>query len=125
MNDDQRIEIVSMRLIGRSLQEIADHFGCSKQCISDVIFKTSDELCGIRAKRKTTCKCVYPNIAKWMEENRASYADIAGGRSNEQTFRRFLTNRGVSTSKNVVDRILQVTGLTYEEAFATESGEGR
>ena len=63
------------------------------------------------------CSAIYPRLAQWMVEHDCSYARLAeltgasyGAIGNMM--------RGCSDpSKRLIDNILAVTGLTYEQAF--------
>lgn len=79
------------------------------------------------SKRRQTeyaaSECIYPAIRDWMQNNNCNFSALAdmSGVCNQTISR---TLRGASgASKYTIDQILRVTGLTYEEAFATEPGE--
>lgn len=68
-------------------------------------------------------ECIYPAIRAWMQNNGCNFSALADmmGVCSQTISRTLRGTRG--TSKYTIDQILRVTGLTYEEAFATESCE--
>lgn len=102
-----------MRESGMSFQDIADELGCSRQYIATLFPKSG------RARNKPTRleACIYPNIQRFMDGHRLTYAafgKLCGMRTTD-TYR-YLTGR-VSLSKPSIDKILAATGMTYEVAF--------
>lgn len=76
---------------------------------------------GINKRTKRSLEeYIYPNIAVWMMANDmpimefAAKLDIA-----HMTFKKYMTGKREPT-KYMIDKILDVTGMTYEEAFAHE-----
>lgn len=111
MKNEQKVKAYAMRLDGYSIQEIADHFGVSRKAIQQSIPKI--EKCAINAPKK----CAYPNIKKWMCKNNIRIKDlmILCGMSY-QTISRLICGEGGITKKNI-DKFLEATKMTYEEAF--------
>lgn len=114
MTKEQKIEAYAMRLDGVSLQGIADHFGVSKQYIHQLLPGAR------RSNKKKYESYIYPNIVKFLRENNVSakhlaeLCDITNSGINH-----FLSGKS-GGSKTTIDKILAVTGMTYEEAFAKE-----
>ena len=117
MTIDEKVEAYRMQLEGKTLQKIGEHFGVSKQYIQQVLPKRRKKL------EEAIQSCIYPNIARWMEENEAGYSEIARrcGRL-PQTVGNALSGR-TDPAKTLIDRILRVTGLTYEQAFKVDANE--
>ena len=62
-------------------------------------------------------RIIYPNIRAWCLENGYSYLRIAKETGmSEPGIRLFLTGKRGGT-KYTIDAILDLTGLTYQEAF--------
>jgi predicted transcriptional regulator len=62
-------------------------------------------------------KCVYPNIKRWIDENHITqpvFAEMVGVCS--ATIHHYLSGKR-ELNKKTIDKILEVTGMTYEEAF--------
>ena len=106
-----------MRLNGMSLQEIADKFGVTRQCIAQLLPASSPSF-----RHPTNAdKCIYPAIREYMQKNRMTYsrmASLCGVTS--MTIYNCLTGE-VTPTKKTIDRVLEVTQMTYEEAFKKET----
>lgn len=119
---EEKLKMFSMRLDGASLQEIGDEFGVTREYIRQIIQEPER-----RARpRGELCGCIYPNIKAWAIRNRHPYSHIARlcGYSNTTVVWNALTGRSNPTKK-VIDKILDATGMTYEEAFATEGNDAQ
>ena len=114
ISNEDKVKMFSMRLEGATFQEIADKFGISRQRVQQL-------LCSNRpSTRKTLNKIVYPNIAKWLDDNGMNiycFGERCGLSST--SLRNFLL-LDLGCTKYTIDKILEVTGLTYEEAFRKE-----
>ena len=114
-------EIIQMRVDGFTLQEIADKYGVSEQCISHKLLSI--------AKRDNTRpkwfdeRVIYPNIAKYMINNRISRHALAKeiGLSNLQCLTRRLYGE-LDFSMSEIKKLLEITGQTFEYLFSENSG---
>lgn len=115
MTKEQILDACAMRLDGHALQEIADKYGVTKQRIMMLVPKTG-------GGRKLYGDSVYPQIKAWLSENRMSNKRLGVmlGVSNT-TLSRWLMG-GDTIPKAKIDKILSLTGLTYEQAFKKENG---
>ena len=112
MTINEKVEAYKMRVEGHSFKEIGDRFGVSRQYICQILPVPEKNRIEMSAN-----SCAYKNISKWMLEHGCSYSKLArlcGIPSN--TLNLFLTGKGDSR-KSTIDKILYVTGMTYEEAF--------
>ena len=107
-----------------TLQEIAKKHGVTHQCVAMAVCKYN-----ISYFRPVTQKqCIYPNIRKWMNDNKVSQAEIirrmgvevGGGTSTK--FRAWLRGEN-EPRKRDIDMLLKITGMTYEEMFREEETE--
>lgn len=114
MTKEQKLEAYSMILDGYTLQEIGDKFGISKQRVSQLFPQTNQKVSSAAEG------CVYPNIARWMIENRAGFAAIARGCNVTTPTIRYALTSGGNIRKGTIDAFLRFTGMTYEEAFFEE-----
>ena len=112
MTNDEMKKGLCMIVDGASYQEVADELGTTRQNVQQTYKYLFDNKMAVREG-----SCVYPNIYKWLKTNRVSKAEMARrmGISNPQ-FSRILSAKG-TTTKERIDQILEITGLTYEEAF--------
>jgi len=119
MTREQKIEAFTMRLDGMSYQVIADKFNVSKQCIQQMLIG------GTRRNqfRKWESEFVYPNLYKYMNSN------------GFRTLKKFQEHLGLditpsyfgkrckgelSFSIEEAQKIIEVTGMSFEEAFKKE-----
>ena len=117
MTVDEKVEAYRMRLCGATYQEIANKFGVTKQRINQIL------PCRVHKLGKAVNSCIYRGIANWMQENECGYACLAMKTGLTQlTIFNVLTGKRDS-HKKTIDSILEVTGLTYEEAFGELKSE--
>lgn len=117
MTIDEKVEAYRMRLNGASLQECADRFGVSRERIRQIIPGV-----GERSIRQEAYKsCIYPNISNFMYENQYNYHSISKMTGFAQvTVSDYLTGKK-DMRKRFIDKILDITDMTYEEAFKKEA----
>lgn len=109
MTNEQKAQAYLMLLNGATLKETAETFGVSRQRMQQLFPKAFT--------RGPRIKCIYPNIKGWIYENcgtQQKFAELIG--VCHKTSHDYLTNRR-SPNKEIIDKILEVTGMTYEEAF--------
>lgn len=110
LTKEQILDACAMRLDGYTLQEIADKHGVSKQYISTLVPRISE----------LSTVCIFPAIRTWMRSNGYNgkkIAEFCGVTPNAV----YAWLRGInSITKANIDKMLQLTGMTYEEAFREE-----
>lgn len=122
----QRNEIIAqmrqMHEDGKTYQEIGDMFGVSRQRIFQMIGGGD-----VKFFRKITpSQCIYKGIRKYMNDNKVSMMEMSrkvyGNTSpnNYQKTKGWL-NGSLEIAKGRIDKLLAVTGLSYEVAFKIES----
>lgn len=114
MTKTERLEAYRMRLEGKTMVEIAKKFGVSRQYLYSTM----------PCSGKAVSGCIYPHINEWMLDNDCGCSELADRvKVSYSSLMDFI--RGVTQArKNVIDRLLDVTGMTYEYAFATEVSNG-
>lgn len=122
----QRLEQMrEMRKNGMTHQEIADEFGLSRQRVHQLI--------GNRSRGHfwyvTEDRCKYEGLRNWMNENEVGVTELTrriyhNAHPNNQANISYKL-RGNQATIEFIERILDVTGLTYEEAFRKEKTDGR
>lgn len=121
MTREQVIEAFTMRVDGFTYQEIANKFGISRECVQQ---KLRREINGNKASSKN---CIYPGLVNWMRGKGFSAFELnakAGICKNIQAFYNRLYGR-TGWEMDEIKKILAFTGLTFDEAFATEKhGDG-
>ena len=116
-----REEMQELRNNGYTYIQIAEIGGVSKQRVFQLIGKTSARF----VKPITEANCIYPNLRNWMNNNHISRMELVRQMYGEvlpQAYgrvRAFLNGDvHMHINKYMLDRILKVTGLTYEQLFA-------
>lgn len=117
MTIDQKVEVYRMRLEGATLQSIADHFEVSLEWIRQIVPPIEGKTWSLEGMRN---RCVYPGIAQWLYENRCTYAKLAELIGAPQASVSRWMNGVHKPNKPTIDKILKVTGMTYEQAFGEE-----
>lgn len=116
---DRREKAIEMRMQGMRLQEIADQLGVSKQRVAQYL--TGLHLNGRRRFAVTKTQCKYVGLREWMLRHGWCMSDLiaaCGYIYNPQTATNFQTWFGNKTLRmETINKILDITGLTYEECF--------
>lgn len=112
MSVEDKVRAYEMRLRGSTVQEIADEFGVTKQYIAQFLPKGSRT-----RKPKIYESCVFPAIRNYLFKNRYTYSGFAKKCCVSDSIMRNALDGNVVMSKTTIDRILEATGMTYEEAF--------
>ena len=105
---------------GMTYREIAEKHGVSYQAVA--------QCCGRQGpyfKAYTEEEVVYPGLRKWLNENRVTRSEfirrmgnIGSGTMVSRIGKHF---RGENLpTKKTIDSFIEVTGMTYEQLFATE-----
>lgn len=98
---------------GVSLTDIAKQFDVSRQCVHQAVNKYK------QFKVKETA-CVYSGLRNWMNANHIRISQLCkmDEFNGKKAYTLRLYFKGSSEMpKSVIDTILRITGLTYEEAF--------
>ena len=121
-----RWRMVEDREAGLTHREIAKKHGVSIQYVSFVVGKYDPRY----FKYVTEKGCVYPNLRRWLNENKISaaellrrmYLDPAHG--NIERLRNVMRGRS-SPRKDYIDRLIEATGMKYEKLFKEEKHHGK
>ena len=120
--NERKAKMIEMKKNGVTYAEIGKTFNLSKQRVYSIIggqFKAY-------YRELTPEDCIYPNVRKWLNDNRISRAELCrrvygSNNSNARTSNHnFLTGKARDMRKSTIDKYLKATGLTYEELFETE-----
>ena len=111
----RKLEMFEMSQKGATFEEIGKAYNISRQRVAQII--------GGRMKPHFTPiapnKCIYPNVRKWMNDNRISKAELTRrlygntGSDNQHRVRMVLLGERKDMLKSTLDKYLEVTGLTY------------
>ncbi len=117
MTNEQVLDMVSMRLNGSSLQEIGDKYGYSREYVRKWMPQ------GLRGRIKSELaidKTVYPALKEWLIRRDMPISVFSKMcKVNKCTMDKILHGE-VSPTKSNIDKILSVTGFTYEHAFKVD-----
>lgn len=113
-------EMIRLYEEGMSLEAIGRLNGISRQRVHQLIGGTS----GFKTIKVDAC--VYPNIRKWMNHNKVSRIELTRLMYGVYTSQYYGILRdmlkGSNCRKHLIDKLLDITGLTYEQAFSTFEG---
>lgn len=108
---ERKIDMITMRINGCTLEEIGRKYDISKQRVQQIIGN-------LQGYRSTVDRVVYPNIRKWMLINGTSIAALARYIPNikyDAIYRALIGE--TDPSFEMVSEILNLTGMTFEDAF--------
>jgi transcriptional regulator with XRE-family HTH domain len=114
-------DVRRLLLEGYTVKEIAEKLGVSKTRIYQITYSKL-----LRSFKEITPEMnIYPNWRKWMNENSVSirlHCELMGldlNSTNYNNVHGWMRGRCYPSKKNI-DRILEATGLTYEQLFYQE-----
>lgn len=119
MEAKAKVEDVRRLLLeGYTVKEIAEKLGVSKARIYQITYSKL-----LKSFKEITPETnIYPNWRKWMNQNSCSvrmFVEVMGmdaSSTNYNSVYGWMRGRCYPTKKNI-DRILEATGLTYEQLF--------
>ena len=116
----KRKKMQLLRDQGLKYREIAEKFGVSRQYVCAVCasydpdhFRIIDE------------HCVYPNLREWMNDHKVSRSELLRrmgltvNANNSNRLSYYMRGEN-DPRKDYIDRMLKVTGMTYEKLFYRE-----
>lgn len=111
----------SEREKGKTYREIAEMYGVSFQAVACACGKQKD----YQFRAWTKERCIYPNLRNWLNENKISCKEFvrrmgqvpSGG--SDYSFRNYLSGEAYP-QKRTIDKMLEVTGLTYEQLWEVD-----
>lgn len=121
----KRKQMQVLRDQGLKYREIAEMFGCTPQYVSSVCSKRNPAYF-----IPIGSECPYTNLRKWMNDHKVSRAEflrrmgLTVTTGNYERFNSYL-NGACFARKPYIDKMLKVTGMTYEELFYTEVDDGK
>ena len=109
IDKEKYIQAFSMRLDGCTLDEIGKKLGCSRQTVHLMLKKVS---C-VKEHKKT----VYPGLNKWLYENASNVTELSREIGCSQSTLSIHLNGIRDLKISTIFKILEYTGLSFEEAF--------
>ena len=95
------------RATGKTYRKIAELYGVSYQNVQ--------QACAWKPSEYGSC--IYPQIKKWMNDNRVKLPEMAKRMYVTDSSLRSALNGSASLKKEYIDALLALTGMTYEELF--------
>ncbi|WP_425755123.1 helix-turn-helix domain-containing protein [Ihubacter sp. rT4E-8] len=116
ITNDQKVEMFKMRIEGVSIQEIGEHFGITKQRVSQIMYVPHSG----RVSFDIIEACIYPNLISWMAKNRFTvqqlHYELFGYVSGVvKTYKRLKGQTEFKIAE--IRKILNLTGMTFNECF--------
>lgn len=114
-----------LREMGLTHEAIGKELGVSRQRIHQILGKQRNSM----FRPIDEAKAFYPNMARWMNENQVSRAElarrafgadaVAKSISKQNAISDILTGTYKNIPKPYIDALIKATGLPYEVLFAT------
>lgn len=120
ISDRNKVKMFEMRVRGYTLEAIGKEFGITRERVRQIL----RSVCSRSTSIKRGCESmIYPNIAKWLMGNDVSVGELSemldksSNRSAVKLSHKLHGKhiRGLAISE--IRKILEITGLTFEEAF--------
>jgi hypothetical protein len=121
LNIERNTAMAKMRRDGHTYAEIAEEFGVSKQRVYQLIGQGDKRYFHTVSEKR----CIWKGIREWMNDNRIGVSPLVRkmyGNANPTSQNRisgYLAGE-IELRKEMIDILLDITGLTYEEAFRRE-----
>ena len=114
MTDKQKVEALQMLLNGATYAEVGRKYMLSTETIRKMFINILDR--GTRSHSRV--ECIYQGLGDWCEKNGYTAHSLGKnlGVSNGVMHKAF--REEVYLRKDNIDKILELTGMTYEECFA-------
>ena len=112
--------IREMRESGYTFEAIGRALGISKQRVYQILRRSKSAQ--KRAFNRNRPVSVYVNLEAWAKEHNCSWSELANrcGLHTELFYRNFVHGLTGNPTKRSIDRLLEITGLTYEQLFQRE-----
>lgn len=110
MTREEKIDMFCMRMDGYTLQEIGDKYGITREYVRQVL--------DVGKRKDNFSKIVYPGLKRYMVERKLSVRKLSILIDTQcMTVANLLYGKS-NPAMSTVNKILKLTGLTYEEAFS-------
>ena len=120
----RKAQMIEMHEKGMNYTDIGKVFGLSRQRVYQLIgggYKSHFQ--SIKSEN-----CIYEEIRQFLIVNKMSIAEFSRKiyEDNHPVHKSTISNvlKGSDVHKSIIDRILDITGLTYEQAFKRSDNNG-
>ena len=111
MTNAEKIDAFDMRLNGSTWREIGDKHNITGEAVRKVLERA------MRHKNRKYRSIAYPNVGMWMKENNMSLKRLSEKVGVSYCTIRYIINGKGFASKEVINKLLKVTGMTFEQFF--------
>ena len=114
MTDKQKVEALQMLLNGATYAEVGRKYMLSTETIRKMFINILDR----GTKSHSRVECIYQGLGDWCEKN--GYTAHSLGKKlgvGNGVMHKAFREKGYLRKDNI-DKILELTGMTYEECFA-------
>ena len=119
MTKKEKETMMRLLLDGKDVKYIAKALHMTTQQINKAM-DSQDNFTVRRARKRPYTACIYPNIDEWLTKSGISYHGLSDLiLVSESTISNNLSGKS-DMGKYVIDSILRLSGMTYEEAFQTK-----
>ena len=102
------------RELGMTYREIEAKYGITPQAVHTSCMMAGGASC----KVITTKSCIWPNLRKWLNQDKQRQDQFFWAMSGCPI--RLILNGTQHPKENIIDKMLSLTGMSYEELFAEE-----
>jgi hypothetical protein len=125
INDNDKIKMFEMRVRGCTLEEIGRTYSITRERVRQILKSATSRSTSLIRGRDGI---IYPNISNWLRDNDYSIGEFAvmlgyklGGNRSATRLSHLLKDRHTQGFRMPqILKILEVTGMTFEEAFKLE-----
>ena len=116
MTKEEKVEMFRMRLEGKTLQEIGNKYGITRERVRQILSYGSKEEKVLKIKKY----CIYKKISEYMAKNHITVGEIGEILGICRTSVVYKLKGDTAFKIDEIKKILKFTGMTFEECFATE-----
>ena len=107
---------------GMSYKQIAEKFGLSYQRVQQILGGSKENL----FRGFTKERCIYSGLRKWLNDNKVSICELTRRLYGNNCSGNINRTRGMikgkpELTKTYIDKLLKITGLTYEELVGEDN----
>lgn len=114
ITDEQKVEMFRLRVLGMTYEAIGEKFGVTKQSA----YSTLNYV--VKGTGRGIARCIYPALSEWCVEHGESFYSLSKkvGMCRNSLYSKIEGKQHFNQPE--IDKILTITGLTYEAAFTRE-----
>ena len=122
MDKERAMDMFKMRLEGATYQEIADKYGITKQRVEGILKMREPSKKHSNNKYE---KCIYKGLREWLQQNNYKLNDLQNLISKNKQKQAGNSLRMKLCGKrefrlSEINKIINLTGMTFEELFMQE-----